>query len=83
METKDNFKMSDISALKELIAPIFSAMERKDEQISESFRAINAMIEVLNSKDEQINRLISLVENQVHRPKGDAPDDKTTADVAV
>ena len=46
---------NDVSSMKELISPIVSLMEKKDEQITD-------VIGILKSKDEQINRLIDFIE---------------------
>ena len=60
---------SDISAIKEVMTPIVSLMEKKDEQVSDVITMLKSkdvqvseMIGILKSKDEQINRLIGLVE---------------------
>jgi len=65
----NNITNNDISAIKELTAPIVSLMEKKDEQISEVIGIlksknieISEVMEILKSKDEQINRLIGLIE---------------------
>ena len=60
---------SDVSAIKEVMSPIVSLMEKKDEQVSDVITMLKSkddqvseMISILKSKDEQINRLIGLVE---------------------
>ena len=64
-----NITNGDISAIKELMSPIVSLMEKKDEQISEIINMlkskdsqISEMIYILKSKDEQINKLIEFIE---------------------
>ena len=69
MEAQDNIKGCDFFSLKELMAPIFSAMEKKDEQISE-------YIDIIRRKDEQINRLIGLVEDHVQKARSSGSDPK-------
>ena len=54
----NNITNNDLTAIKELMSPIFSLMEKKDEQILEVLK----IIDVLKSKDEQINKLIAMVE---------------------
>ena len=65
----NNITNSDISAIKEVMSPIVSLMEKKDEQVSDVINMLKSkdvqvseMIGILKSKDEQINRLIGLVE---------------------
>ena len=67
---------NDIAAMKEMMSPIISLMEKKDEQISEvleilKHKAIHAdkkdeqlsdVLEMIASKDEQINRLLAMLE---------------------
>ena len=65
----NNITNNDLTAIKELMSPIFSLMENKDEQISEVFSMLKSkngeileVISILKSKDEQINRLIEIIE---------------------
>jgi len=53
---------NDISAIKQLISPILSLMEKKDDQIDKAFTSLSNVVDVLKSKDEQINRLMTIIE---------------------
>ena len=69
---------NDISSLKELMTPIVSLIEKKDEQITDVIGIIKTkdeqinikdgqitdVIEIIKSKDEQINRLLDFIENR-------------------
>jgi transcriptional regulator with XRE-family HTH domain len=52
----NNITNNDISAIKELVSPIVSLIEKNDEQIAN-------VISILKAKDDQINRLIGIIEN--------------------
>jgi hypothetical protein len=58
----NNITNNDISAIKELMMPIYSLMEDKDEQIDKLNEHVAGIINILKSKDEQINKLIGIIE---------------------